>query len=364
MKLKSILALLALSLITMGATAQEGIKYVDASTLNICGYTQKSDKNAFSRFDPTQYPMPNKHTVTLGKYSTGVYVMFTTDSKTIWAKWKWEKRGLGNNMTPIAQRGLDLYIEKDGKWFFVGVGRPSGDQNKCEASWKVAKNMPEGTKKCMLYLPIWCEVTELQLGIDEGTSIAPVESPFSYKILTHGSSVTHGASASRPGMTYTARMSRYTGFDFVNFGFSGECKLQPEFAQILAKTEADAYMFDAFSNPTPQEIRERLEPFIKTITEAHPDKPFIFLQTHMREDTIFDEKWRSFNEERRATVRELMPQMAKKYKNVYFLNAENITSSDYDGTVDGAHPTDLGFDNFIKTYLPRVQKILKKYGIK
>lgn len=361
MKLKSILAILALSFITMSVSAQ---KFVDAATLNVCGQTLKSESKPFSRFDPTKHPLPNKHVVQMSTYSTGMYVMFSTDSKNITAKWKWLKRGISNNMTPILQRGLDLYIEKDGKWFFVGVGRPSGNQEKCESTWKLAKNMPEGTKKCMLYLPAWCEITELQLGVDENSSIGPIESPYRYKVLTHGSSVTHGASASRPGMTYTARMSRYTGFDFINFGFSGECKLQPEFAKIIAETEADAYMFDAFSNPSAKEIRERLEPFIKTITEAHPDKPFIFLQTHMREDTLFDEKWLSFNLERRATVRELMPQMEKKYKNVYFLNGENITSSDYDGTVDGAHPTDLGFDNFIKTYLPRVKKILKKYGIK
>ena len=123
-------------------------------------------------------------------------------------------------------------------------------------------------------------------------------------------------------------------------------------------------MFDAFSNPSAKEIRERLEPFIKTITEAHPDKPFIFLQTHMREDTLFDTNWLKFNLDRRATVRELMPQMEKKYKNVYFLDAENVTSDDYDGTIDGAHPSDLGFTQFINKYQKRVQKILKKYGIK
>ena len=361
MKLKSILATLIISLMAVSVSAQ---KFVDASTLNVCGQTLKSESNPFSRFDPTKYPLPNKHTVQMSTYSTGLYIMFSTDSKNITAKWKWVKRGLGNNMTPILQRGLDLYIEKDGKWFFVGVGRPSGNQEKCESTWKLAKNMPEGTKKCMLYLPVWSEVTELQLGIDENSSIAPIESPYRYKVLTHGSSITHGASASRPGMTYAARMSRYLGFEFTNFGFSGECKLQPEFAKIIAETEADAYMFDAFSNPSAKEIRERLEPFIKTITEAHPDKPFIFLQTHMREDTLFDTNWLKFNLDRRATVRELMPQMAKKYKNVYFLDAENVTSDDYDGTIDGAHPSDLGFTQFINKYQKRVQKILKKYGIK
>ena len=362
MKLKAFLTIIALSL-TTAILAQE-VNYVDASTLNICGHTLKSPASPYYRFDHHSQPVPNKHIEGMCRYSTGLYVMFSTDSHNITAKWKWEKKGLGNNMTPILQRGLDLYIEKDGKWYFAGVGRPSGNHDKCEAKFKIAKNMPAGTKKCMLYLPTWGVRTDLQIGIDEGTSIGAIESPYTFKVLTHGSSVTHGASASRPGMTYTARMSRLTGFDFINFGFSGECKLQPEFAEAIANIEADAYMFDAFSNPSPQEIRARLEEFIKTVTTAHPDKPFIFLQTHMREDTMFNEAWLKFNLERRATVRELMPKMVKKYKNVYFLDADNITSDDYDGTIDGAHPSDLGFDKFIQTWLPNVRKILKKYGVK
>lgn len=363
MKIKSILATLVLSLFALNLSAQE-MKYVDASSLNLCGHTLKSKTNPYARFDKSRYALPNKHIASMCDYSTGVYVMFSTDSKNLSAKWSWTKRGLGNNMTPILQRGLDLYIEKDGEWIFAGVGRPSGNQDKTSSNFKIAKNMPAGVKKCMLYLPAWCEVTELLLGVDEGAKIEAIESPFRYNILTHGSSVTHGASASRPGMTYTAKMSRMTGFNFINFGFSGECKLQPEFAKIIAETEADAYLFDAFSNPSAKEIRERLEPFIKTITEAHPDKAFIFLQTHMREDAMFNESWLKFNIERRETVRELMPQMAKKYKNVYFLDADNITSDINEGTIDGAHPTDLGFDKFIETWLPKIKKILKKHGIK
>jgi hypothetical protein len=35
-----------------------------------------------------------------------------------------------------------------------------------------------------------------------------------------------------------------------------------------------------------------------------------------------------------------------------------------DSTIDNSHPTDLGFDRFIKAYQPKIAKILKKYGIK
>ena len=30
------------------------------------------------------------------------------------------------NLTRVAQKGLDLYIKRDGKWQFAGVGIPGG----------------------------------------------------------------------------------------------------------------------------------------------------------------------------------------------------------------------------------------------
>ena len=165
-------------------------------------------------------------------------------------------------------------------------------------------------------------------------------------------------------MIYTARMSRSTGIDFVNLGFSGNCKLQPQFARLIADSEADAYLFDAFSNPSVKEIETRVADFVRTVAEAHPDKPMIFLQTTIRDEATFDTKWAKFNDERRATVRRMMTELAKRYDNVYFLDSDTITGTDHEATVDGAHPTDMGFDRFIDTWLPKIEKILKKYGIK
>lgn len=86
-----------------------------------------------------------------------------------------------------------------------------------------------------------------------------------------GSSITHGTSASRPGMTYTARLGRTLGFGFINLGASGQCKLDDFFARIAAETRRR--LFDVFSNPSPQQIDERLEPFVRRIRESHPTTP-------------------------------------------------------------------------------------------
>jgi acetylornithine deacetylase/succinyl-diaminopimelate desuccinylase-like protein len=62
------------------------------------------------------------------------------------------------------------------------------------------------------------------------------------------------------------------------------------------------------------------------------------------------------------TASKMMKALAKKYKDVYFLEVPNVLGEN--GTTDNSHPTDLGFHRFVTTYQPKIAKILKKYGIK
>ena len=67
-----------------------------------------------------------------------------------------------------------------------------------------------------------------------------------------------------------AQLSRKTGLHFINLGCSGHSTLQSYFAEPLADADVDAFLFDAFSNPTSKEIEERLFPFIEIIQEKNP----------------------------------------------------------------------------------------------
>lgn len=361
--MKRLTLLLFLVATTICATAQN-LRYIDASTLKIYGRTIPTEKSVYHRCDPVPYNFKNKTIDRYCTHSTGLYLLFRTNSTTIAASWEVTPHTIGDNMTGVFQDGLDLYIQRDGKWVTAGVGRIKTPKEINTYKRTIVKNMNAEEKLCLLYLPGWCEVKRLEIGIDANASFESVETPFRKRIITFGSSITHGASASRPGMTYTARMSRNLGLDFVNFGFSGNSKLQPQFAKLLADCEADAFLFDAFSNPTVAEIENRIDNFVATLVKAHPDKPLIFLQTHQRGEENFNLKWREFNEKRRETVRKCMAEMTRRYKNVYFLDGEHLVGEGAYGTVDGAHPTDLGFDLFIKAYQPRIAKILKRYGIK
>lgn len=359
--MRRFLLLLFAATLSLSALAQ-GISYVNATDLGIHGHTKQSDKSPYYRFDHTPYEGFSKAIMLYSKCPSGLYIVFKTNSTQITARWENVSRRMGDNMTGISQQGLDLYIKSGGEWCFAAVGRVSTLPSQNSRSRTIIKNLAGGEKECLLYLPGWCELTKLEIGVDDWAIIEGMPTPFKHKVIVHGSSITHGASASRAGLNYPALLSRNLGINFVNFGFSGQCKLQPQFLEFLKGCEADAFVFDAFSNSTVKEIKERLRKFVKELAKAHPGKPLIFLQSPIDQESAFDVRKYEDRIARNETAAEIMKELSKENKDVYFLAVPNVLGKD--GSVDGSHPNDLGFDRFLKAYQPKIAKILKKYGIK
>ena len=69
-------------------------------------------------------------------------------------------------------------------------------------------------------------------------------------------------------MTYPAIFSRRTGVQLLSLGCSGNCKLQDYFCDVLCAADVDAFIFDSFSNPTEEQIKERLEKLGYTVHTA------------------------------------------------------------------------------------------------
>ncbi len=332
-------------------------KYVDASTFTVINKVQ-DDGMAFKRLNAEQFSAPKS----LENSSTGIAILFRTDSRFIEARWTTSSKKVGSNMTPIFHSGLDLYIRENGEWVFAGVARPKFNSN--EHSSIIANRMADGMKECMLYLPMFNCVTKLEIGISPKATIEAIPSPFKYKIVFVGSSITHGASAARPGASYVARMGRALNAESPNIGLSGRCKLDDYFANIVCASKADAYIFDTFSNSTAKQIDERLYNFVKRITEAHPGKPMIFLQTLKRDIGHFNLGSRKRNDDQREAAVKGMARVCKEFKNVYFINPGIYAGEDHEGTIDGTHLNDLGVQRTLDNALPKIKKILKKYKIK
>ena len=319
--MKKVLVTLCAAVLALTASAQS--KWYDAAELTIIGKPMPTAK-PFSRIDTQVYKFNNKTIDTYAGYSTGLAVVFETDSRTIKARWTTGGGNSGANMPAIMTKGLDLYIMKDGKWMFAGTGAPvmkKAPFSNHEAT--IITEMPEGTKQCLLYLPLFDRLESLELGLDGDAMLKPMDNPFRHNIIVHGSSITHGASASRSGRTYAARFGRDNGLYCMNLGFSGMCKLQKEYAHYLADIkDVDAFIFDTFSNPQADVIYKNFNEFVDIVRAAHPGVPMIFLQTERRETRNFNVKREASEAAKQKAAYEVVAERMKTDKHIYFIDSE------------------------------------------
>ena len=347
-----------------GSISAQSLEWIDGSELNVCGHTIRNAENPYSRIDAKAYGFENNAIIRYSRYSSGLYIMFKTNSSQVAVDWTLVSPKLRFNMTPIVQLGVDLYVKQDGEWRFCSTGRVSANSNVTNYKKTLVRNMDNSEKEFMLYLPLWNEVSALKIGVDSDANIEAAPSPYRYRVVTYGTSTLHAASPSRPGIAPLARLSRMLGVDFVNFSYSGQGKMEPESAKVLADCQTDAIVCYCFGNTTPTEIEERIDSFVEQVVSAHPDKAIIFLPPFLYNPNNVDLVKREYSIKKRETIARKMAVLTKKYKNLYYIDIKDACGLDNEASIDNSHPNDLGFERILHSYGPEIAKILKKYGIK
>ena len=359
------MTLIALVLVAGAINAQtpKDVKYVftEASELNLIGKIHKETPNPYHRVDTVKYKGFTKGENRQVRCPAGLAVLFKTNSTTISVLTEYGWQNDMSTTMPLAYRGYDLYIKDGGQWRWAAAKNAS--VKKHDSNVVLISNMDGQEKECMLYLPIYSEVYSVKIGVEDGSQLEKLESPFRHRIGIFGSSFTHGISTSRAGMSYPMQLMRSTGLQLLSLGCSGNCKMQPYFADVLCDANVDALIFDAFSNPKADMIEERLFPFIEKLQTAHPNIPLIFQQTIYRESRNFNAKSEATEKAKQETAARLMKEACKKYKNVYFVQT-NASLDSHETSVDGIHPDDYGYTLWAKSIEKQILKILKKYNIK
>lgn len=353
-----IFSILALTNI-VGAQTRSLMTYIDARELTLIGKIPHSGP-FFHRLDTAAYPAAPPTVKFLATRSAGLAIVFKTNSTRISAKWCTSPNATADNMTAIAYEGLDLYIKRDGRWQYAGVARPQSHE--CSEA-VITEYMILGEKTCLLFLPTYDETVSLQIGVDSGAKIVPADDPFKKRIIVYGSSIVQGASASRPGLAYPARLSRETGYNFINLGFSGNAKMEATVADMIAPLSADAFILDCVPNPSPEEVLSRTANFVRTIRKFHPNTPIIAMQSVAREKGNFDTKVAARVNLKDKYFRSEIEKLQQHDKNLYLISAQGLLGDDQEGTTDGIHPNDLGFDRMLSKIRPVILKLLQHYKI-
>jgi len=327
------------------AKVEEGVAWYDAQRLAVegQGWPVSERKAPFDRLPAKAEGKVRPPVWGLSRDSAGIVVRFATDSPTIRCRWTLLKSNLAlPHMPATSVSGVDLYANTGSVWHWLATGRPTQQTN----SVALVSQLPQQRREYLLYLPLYNGVSSVEVGVAKGASLSPLprESKSVKPIVFWGTSITQGGCASRPGMVHTAILGRRLNVPVINLGFSGNGKMEPEVAELLAEIDATVYVMDCLPNCTAAEVTERTAPLVAILRKKRPTTPIVLVEDRTYADSFLIASHESRNATDRAALKaEYDKLVAAGDNNLHYLRGDTLLGADGEDTVDGSHPTDLGF---------------------
>jgi hypothetical protein len=349
--------------IGQGASDEKDLsfRWTDISELGIRGRGWVDDAHPFHRLPEKAEQMVRTPVWNLSRHSAGLYAQFRSNATAIKANWKLLNAGLAMpHMPATGVSGLDLYVRmEDGSWHWLGIGKPDSIEN----TVFLVEGIAEAPREYLLYLPLYNGLEFVKIGVPENYKVEPVEPDQRKPIVFYGTSITQGGCASRPGMCTTAILGRRLHREFINLGFSGNGRMEPEMADLLAELDPLIYFLDCLPNLKTEEVRAKVEPFVRTLRKAHPDTPIVLAESRYFDNSFLIESKHYRNTVSNQGLRTAYENLLNSgIRNLYYQIGEGQLGFDGDGTVDSSHPTDLGFYRQAEAYQRILENVLK--GIK
>ncbi|KRE96701.1 hypothetical protein ASG89_31070 [Paenibacillus sp. Soil766] len=298
----------------------------------------------------------------LANCTAGGQIRFITNAVSLSIKVKLFSAANMYHMPATGQCGFDCYIGEPGEQFYCSTTRYDSKQTEYESV--MFTDMDRINRSITLNFPLYQGVQEVWIGLDPSAQIAsPPAYDNSDKIIMYGTSITQGGCATRPGMAYPNILSRRINREFLNLGFSGNGKGEPELAHILAEIPDPACLvLDYEANCVSTEsLQTTLPEFIRIYRNKHPHTPILVISCITYAKERYNEALRLEKEDRKRVQLSTVEQLRENGDaNIYFYDGSTLLGEDaHECTVDGVHPTDLGFMRMADGLTPVLMKILE-----
>ena len=337
-----------------------GLQWHDAREVGVEGKGWAETKHFYDRWPARAEGKVRGAVWSLGEDSAGLAVRFVTDATGISVRWTLRRERLAlAHMPASGVSGVDLYVKAKGKWHWLGSGRP--DKSLTDEK-SLAANMKPGRREYLLYLPLYNGVEELKVGVPPEAKFEPAPPrPEGLKpVVFYGTSIVQGGCASRPGMAYPAILGRRLERPQINLGFSGNAWSEPEVAQLLAELDPAVYVLDPLPNMKEEWVVPRLERFVEILRGVHPKTPIVLVENIAYPDGEFVGPRGERCTKANARLRELYQRLVRAGdKKLLYVPAAKLLGADAEGTVDGTHPTDLGFMRMADAIEPALRRAVK-----
>ena len=362
-KLPSVAVVLAAAafLPLLSLRAETKATWTDAAELTLHGRGWVDSLSPYDRFPGRAGEIVRPPVWALSRDAAGLYVDFITDSPRVAARWSLTRERIGMaHMPATGVSGLDLYVwdARELRWRWLANGRPTAYP---ENEVTLVNNLPVKERQYRLYLPLYNGIASLAIGTDGGVRDA---GPDPRKpVVIYGTSITQGASASRPGMAYPALLGRQLGRNVINLGFSGNARGEPEVAELLAELDPAVFVLDPLPNMSGPTVTPLLDEFITILRRKHPRTPIVLVESIVYANAHLVSSRESRHTDSSRQLREVWEARVEAGdRNLFLVAADQLLGADGEDTVDGTHPTDLGFHRMAEGLFPVIRRLLDRAG--
>ncbi|MHA1684214.1 MAG: SGNH/GDSL hydrolase family protein [Promethearchaeota archaeon] len=297
---------------------------------------------------------------------SGVRLCFRTRADVLILDGEYEVEGSHDQLSGAAH-GFDVY--EDGEFLQTIMGNPRA------GSFIGFLDLDGAVEHdYVIYFPFYakvqiaCVVLEFKKGDDEPCLKSPSRTfALDEPVVFYGSSITHGAHAQRPGIIYPALIAKRLNVDFINLGFGGCGKGEPEVADLLADIDNPAmYVLDWGINIWADEEKALIYPrygaLVEKIKEKHPDVPILLvnLQTGGPKGPEGDHMRENIEEIRTEIKRVHALEVEGGNDRIYYADAMDIINPGNinELTTDRIHPNQAGAQQYANVLTPLIKEIL------
>ena len=335
---------------------REGITWYDLREFTIEGRGFEDLLSPYDRLPSNAQKKVSDVIWNLSLDSAGICARFVSDTSALFVRWNLRKHSLEMpHMPATGVSGVDLYVKNGKSWRWLAIGQPTSNENEVLLFEKV----DPVAREYLLYLPLYNGVQSVSLGIPApDKQILPAKKR-NGSVVFYGTSITQGGCASRPGNCHVALLGRWLNRPMINLGFSGNGKMEAEIATIIADIETDLFVIDCLPNMNAALVIERLPDFVRILRGKQRHTPILLVEDRTYADAFFSTDRAKVNRSNREAFGIVYSDLKKEgLGNLHYLQGNNLLGIDGEDTVDGSHPTDLGFFRQAKVFYPVIQEIL------
>ena len=341
-----------------------GVKWVDGKYLPIEGrWNLDATQNYYSRLPDTLTTNVNSGVRGMRQHTSALQFRFRTDSKFLVIRMKslngWHAMP---HMTEVGTSGWDVYrFDAVAKaWRFVASNHGYRDVPG-RPGWREKRIGWQADDACIINLPLYNGVAEFELGIAADAKIealGPRASGIGKPVVFYGTSITHGGCSSRPGLGWVNIVGRDLDVPVFGLGFSGSGVMEYELSDVISRIDASCYVLDCLWNMSLKDkdrpgrsVERNYEPFIRNLRAKRPGVPIVMAEHCNVYGNAKDSKDRFI----KGLYEKLI---AEGWTDLVYLPNDEMYTGDYEGTVDGVHPNDLGMVSMAKAFGKAVKEAL------